>query len=76
MLYTQKLRQGKYWFKEKDLAEPIDWDYLDSLPDKVQVAMEVYMEGKISLGRAAEMASLSVRELDEVRGKAKIPIHV
>jgi hypothetical protein len=35
-------RQGKYWFKEHDLAEPIDWDYLDAQPHKVQVALEVY----------------------------------
>ncbi|NIR15686.1 MAG: hypothetical protein GWN86_17870, partial [Desulfobacterales bacterium] len=67
MLHSQKLREGKYWFKEEDLAEPIDWDYLDSLPERVQVALEVYMEGRVSLGKASEMASLSVREFDEIR---------
>lgn len=71
-----KLLQGKYWFKEEDLAEPIDWGYLDSLPYRVQVGLEVYMEGRVSVGRAAEMAGLSVREFDEIRGRAKIPIHI
>ena len=69
------VEKGKYWFKETDLAEPIDWDYLHSLPYKLQVSLEVYMGGRVSLGRAAEMAGLSVREFDEIRGRAKIPIH-
>ena len=76
MLRSQRVLKRKYWFREEDLAEPIDWAYLGSLSERVQVALEVYMEGKVSLGRASEMAGLSVRAFDEIRGKARIPVNV
>lgn len=72
---TQKtLRIKRYWFSEEDLLDPIDWPYLDSMPKKVKLGLELYMEGRVSLGKVAEIAGLPVRELDEIRAKARIPL--
>jgi len=68
------LKLKKYWFKEDDLLEPIDWKYVDSLPKRVRLGLELYMEGRVSLGKASEVAGLPVTEFDYMRGRAKIPL--
>jgi hypothetical protein len=70
----EALKLKKYWFKEDDLLEPIDWKYVDSLPKRVRLGLELYMEGRVSLGKASEVAGLPVTEFDYIRGKAKIPL--
>ena len=70
----EALKLKKYWFREDDLLEPIDWKYVDSLPKRVRLGLELYMEGRVSLGKASEVAGLPVTEFDYIRGKAKIPL--
>lgn len=70
----EALKMKKYWFTEDDLLEPINWKYVDSLPKKVRLGLELYMEGRVSLGKAAEVTGLPVTEFDYIRGKAKIPL--
>lgn len=36
----QALKSGRYWFTEKDLVKPIDWNYIDSLKGDVKLALE------------------------------------
>jgi len=69
-----RLRYEKYWFKEDDLTEPLDWGYIESLPKQVAVALQSYMRGHVSIGKAAEMSGLGFRRFDEVRARAKVPI--
>ncbi|MHA1649138.1 MAG: hypothetical protein ACTSYB_03000 [Candidatus Helarchaeota archaeon] len=71
----QNVKEDKYWFSEDNLLKPIDWEYLNTLPNKVQDTLELYMRGKISIGKAAEVAHLSFREFDKIRAKARIPVH-
>ena len=47
---------------------------MDSLPKRVRLGLELYMEGRVSLGKASEVAGLPVTEFDYIRGKAKIPL--
>jgi len=70
----EALKLKKYWFREDDLLEPIDWKYVDSLPKRVRLGLELYMEGRFSLGKASEVAGLPVTEFDYIRGRAKIPL--
>lgn len=70
----EAMEEGKYWFRDRDLAESINWRYLRTLPEKVKLALELYLEGKVSIGRATEISGLSFREFNEIRGKAKIPL--
>ena len=72
----QKTKMEKYWFKETDLLKPIDWEYFNSLSKKVQDALELYMRGKISIGRATEISGLTFREFDEIRARTRIPIRI
>ena len=65
----------KYWFDEQNLLKPIDWEYFNTLSKKVQNALELYMRGDISMGRATEIARLPYREFDLIRSKARIPVH-
>ncbi|TFG27348.1 MAG: hypothetical protein EU532_07660 [Promethearchaeota archaeon] len=73
---VQKSDTKQYWFNQEDLLRPIDWKYLESLPKSVQDAFELYMRGNISFGKASEIAHLSYREMDLIRAKARIPMHV
>ena len=68
------LKMKRYWFSPEDLLEPIDWKYIETLSGKVKVGLELYMEGRVSLGRAAEVAGLPVTEFDYIRAKARVPI--
>ena len=70
----EALKMKKYWFTEDDLLAPIDWKYIGSLPEKVKLALELYMEGRVSIGKAAEISGLPFREFDEYRAKAKVPV--
>ena len=70
----EALKTKKYWFKEEDLLEPIEWDYIDSLPEKIRLGLELYMEGRVSIGKAAEIADIPFRDFDEHRAKAKVPL--
>ena len=72
----QKSDIKKYWFNENDLLKPIDWNYFNKLPNIIQDALELYMRGDISIGKAAQIACLSFREFDIIRSKARIPIHM
>ena len=72
----QKSDIKKYWFNENDLLKPIDWNYFNKLPNVIQDALELYMRGDISVGKAAQIARLSYREFDIIRSKARIPIHM
>jgi len=69
-----RLKYEKYWFKEDDLIEPLDWEFIGSLPKQVVVALQSYMRGEVSIGKAAEMSGLGFRKFDEVRARAKVPI--
>ena len=73
---VQKSDAKQYWFNQEDLIKPIDWEYIKSLPEAIQDALELYMRGDISIGKASEIARLPYREMDLIRAKAKIPIHV
>jgi len=68
------LKMKKYWFSEDDLLEPIDWRYVGSLPNRTKLGLELYMEGRVSLGKAAEVAGLPVTEFNYIRGRAKVPL--
>jgi len=72
---VQEVKKKKYWFDEQNLLKPIDWEYFNTLSKKVQNALELYMRGDISMGRAVEIARLPYREFDLIRSKARIPIH-
>ena len=50
---VQKSDSKQYWFKQDNLLKPIDWEYIESLPDAVQDALELYMRGEISIGKAS-----------------------
>lgn len=71
---SEALKARKYWFAEKDLLEPIDWKYMESLPKNVRLSLELYMEGRVSIGKASEIAGLSFREFDQYRAKARVPL--
>ncbi|KPV62418.1 MAG: hypothetical protein AOA65_1869 [Candidatus Bathyarchaeota archaeon BA1] len=70
----EALKMKRYWLNEDDPLEPIDWKYFDSLPKKIKLGLELYMEGRVSLGKAAEVAGLPVTEFDYIRGRTKIPL--
>ena len=72
---VQEVKKKNYWFKERNLIKPIDWEYFNSLSQRVKDALELYMRGDISLGRASKIACLHFREFDEIRSRARIPIH-
>ncbi len=72
---VQEIKKKKYWFDEQNLLKPIDWEYFKTLSNKVQNALELYMRGDISIGRAVEIARLPYREFDLIRSKARIPVH-
>jgi len=72
---VQRSDSKQYWFDQEDLLKPIDWEYIKTLPDAVQDALELYMRGEISIGKASEIARLNFREFDDIREKARIPIH-
>lgn len=69
-----KLKYERYWFKEDDLMEPLDWGFIESLPKQVRVALQSYMRGDVSIGKAAEMSGLGFRKFDEARARARVPI--
>jgi len=71
----ERLRKGKYWFNENDFVEPIDWVFVASLPDDTRLGLELYMEGRVSIGKAAEVSGLSLRKFDELRARARVPMH-
>ena len=73
---VQKNHEDQYWFDQKDLIKPIDWEYIRSLSENIQDALELYMRGEISIGKASEIARTSYREMGMIRVKARIPIHV
>jgi len=73
---VQESDMKKYWFNQDDLLKPIDWDYIKTLPNKIKDALELYMRGKVSIGKASEIAQLSIRDFDNIRAKARVPIHV
>ena len=72
---VQEIKKKKYWFDEQNLLKPIDWEYINTLSNKVRNALELYMRGEVSIGRASEIARLPYREFDLIRSKARIPIH-
>ncbi|MFO7794958.1 MAG: UPF0175 family protein [Promethearchaeati archaeon] len=72
---VQEINKKKYWFDEENLLKPIDWEYFNTLSNRVKSALELYMRGEISIGRASEIARMSYREFDLIRSKARIPIH-
>ena len=73
---VQKADYKKYWFEEEDLLKPIDWEYFNSLSERIKDALKLYMRGGISIGKAAEIAGLSYIEFDRIRGKTRIPIRI
>ncbi len=73
---VQKINIKKYWFEESNLLKPIDWEYFFSLSKRVQDALELYMRGEISIGKAAEIGRLHYRKFDLIRSKARIPIRI
>ncbi len=49
--------------------------YFDTNKDlKVKIAVELYKEGKVSLGKASEVADLSYEEMKEILAKNKVRI--
>ena len=73
-LVRERLRRMEFWFDEQDLFEPVDWDFVASLSARVRIALEKYMQGTVSIGKAAFMAGLTFRKFDEIRAAAKIPM--
>jgi len=73
---VQKSDSKQYWFNQDNLLKPIDWEYIESLPDAVKDALELYMRGEISIGKASEMAHITYRKFNMIRAKARIPIHI
>ena len=73
---VQKSNYKKYWFEEEELLKPIDWGYFSSLSERIKDALELYMRGGISIGKAAEIACLPFIEFDRIRAKARIPIRI
>jgi len=73
---VQRRDSKQYWFDQQNLLKPIDWEYIKKLPDATQDALELYMRGEISVGKASEIAHLSYREFDDIRAKVRIPIHL
>ena len=71
-----KNSKNKYWFDQEDLLKLINWDYIKTLPDKVKDALELYMHGEVSFGKACETAHFSYREFDAIHSKARIPINI
>ena len=48
---------------------------MQKLPiERERFAVELYREGKLSLGKASEVANLSYEEMKEVLAKNKVPI--
>ena len=72
----QKSDVNQYWFNQEDLIKPIDWEYLRSLSEIIQDALELYMRGEISIGKTSEITRISYREMDMIRVKARIPVHI
>ena len=72
---VQKSEVKQYWFNQEDLIKPIDWEYIRSLPEAIQDALELYMQGEISFGKAPEIARISHREMDMTRIKALLKIN-
>jgi len=70
----EAMELGLYWFRDEDLLEPVDWDYVKTLPVRVRVALEAYMRGEVSIGKAAEISGLDLRRFEEIRARARIPI--
>lgn len=70
----EALKTRKYWFTEEDLVAPLNWRYISSLTQKVKLGLELYMEGRVSIGRAAEIAGLRVTEFDYIRARARVPV--
>lgn len=64
ILMVQEINKKKYWFDEENLLKPIDWGYFNTLSNRVKSALELYMRGEISIGRASEIARMSYREFD------------
>ena len=62
-------------FDENNLIKPIDWEFINTLSNRVRDALELYMRGDVSIGRAVEIARLSYREFDRIQAKARVPIH-
>ncbi|KKL82895.1 hypothetical protein LCGC14_1980180 [marine sediment metagenome] len=73
---VQKSDVNQYWFDQKDLIKPLDWEYIRSLSKIIQDALELYMRGEISFGKASEIARISYREMGMIRAKARIPVHI
>ena len=73
---VQEINIKKYWFNQEDLIKPIDWDYVHSLEPAIQDALDLYMRGEVSFGKASEIARISYREMDDIRARAKIPINI
>jgi len=70
----EALKLKKYWFTEADLMEPVDWKYIETLSGKVRLGLELYMEGRVSIGKAAEVSGLPVTEFDYLRARVKVPV--
>ena len=66
----------KYQFSEENLIKPIEREYFYSLSKKIQDALELYMRGEISIGKALEISRLTFREFELIRAKARIPIRM
>ena len=49
--------------------------HLTSAELKLELAVALFREGKLSLGKARELAEMSVVEFQRELGKRKIPIH-
>jgi len=37
----EALKTKKYWFTEDDLLVSIDWDYFNSLPNRIKLGLEL-----------------------------------
>ena len=70
----EALKLKKYWFTEADLMEPVDWKYIETLSGKVRLGLELYMEGRVSIGKAAEVSGLPVTEFDYLSAGVKVPV--
>lgn len=60
----------------EDLAEAAQLSHSDPSPDLARlVALELFREDKVSLGRAAELCRTPMEAFMEFAGKRQVPLH-
>ena len=60
----------------EDLVHAAGWSLNDPSPEAVRLlALELYREDKVSLGRAAELCQMAVAQFMEFSASRNVPLH-